>query len=436
MLRFLIVITIISLTFIKLYSQNADYESGDAAFFARNYDKAIAEYTKILQKDPKDAYALYKRGVAFLYTNNFDAAINDFNHALDINGDDPDSFNNRGLALSYKGDLEKAIEDFNRAIKLDVSFSQAYINRGSAFIAIQQFDKAVKDFDKAIKLDAKNPEIYLQRARLHYIKEDFASSAKDYSTAIALGLASAKVYYNRGNTYYKMEKYDEAIKDYTTAFELDPDELDALNNRAYTYSLIGKEAEADKDRKLLSELRNAIFTPLENLNFKQFASPDGSFSIELPDNWKLIQMPVESSDRVEFLLTPENINPQSEGMVVGVTAGIIKNLSKSIPVSTEPDILEFWKGSMDQSNEDMLIYKVYWQRHLQLKGHATILNRTTIQATENHMAFGMLEYVIAWGDNLIYLYFQAPETNFDYFEKIFEKSYNSLLIDDSLKLTY
>lgn len=437
MKKILILILGVVFSFALLYSQSTkDYEKGDNFMDAKLYEKAAEEYSKLIVKDPKDAYAIYKRGVAFLFMNNFAAAISDFDSALKINGDDPDSYNNRGLALSYQGELTKAITDFDKAIKLDPGFGQAYINRGSAYIATKQYDKAVKDFDKALKIDPSNPEIFLQRARLFYLQEDYEKSIKDYNSAIALGLASSKVYYNRGNTYYKMEKYEEAIKDYSTAIELDPDDIDALNNRSYTYNLLERVEEAEQDKKLLNEKRNAIFTPIEQLKFKSFTSNGGDLSLELPDDWKVIEMPYEDKDKIEFVITPEEVDINSEGMIVGVTIGILRNLSKTIPVKSEPEILDFWKGSMDKSNQELFIYKVYWERHLQLLGHATILNRTTVQATENHIAFGMFEYMITWGDNLIYIYFQAPEANFDYFEKIYEKAYKSILISESLKLTY
>ncbi|MDX9790143.1 MAG: tetratricopeptide repeat protein, partial [Candidatus Kapabacteria bacterium] len=414
-----------------MLSQGSEiYQTGDSYMVARQFEKAAEEYAKILIKDPKDAYAFYKRGVAYLYMNNFDAAIADFTASLKHGEEDPDSYNNRGLALSYKGKIQEALDDFNKAIKLDAGFAQAYINRGSAYIALNDYGKAIKDLDKAIKLDPKNPEIFIQRGRLYYSTEKYDKSVKDYSSAIALGLANSKVYFNRANSYYKLNKFEAAVKDYTTAFELDPDDLEALNNRAYTYKMMNKEEEAEKDRQLLNQKRNEQFTPVDKLKFKTFTSNEGELSIELPENWKIIEMPQFDSLKTEFIITPEDINPASQGMTIGVTVGIMKKLSSYIPVSSEPEILEFWKGSMNMSNEDMLIYKVYWQRHLQLFGHATILNRSTIQANENHISFGLYEYAIAWGDNLIYLYYQAPESNFDYFEKIFEKSYQTLKISD------
>lgn len=405
-----------------------DYTQGDLFMQGRLFDKAVEEYTKVLNKYPKDPYALYKRGVAYLYTNNFDASISDFTQAINYNGDDADSYNNRGLALSYKGEIEAALKDFDKAIKLDNGFAQAFINRGSAFIALKEFDKAVKDFDKAIKIDPSNPEIFVQRARLHYAKEEYKKAVKDYSSAIALGLGNSKVYYNRANAHFKMNNLDEAIKDYTSAINLDPDDLDALNNRAYTYKMQGKEEEAEKDRLRVAEIRNSIFTPIDQLEFTSFSNSAGDLKLDLPTGWVLYDMPKESDDKTEFVITPEEANPQSEGMMVGVTVGIIRNIGKSLNLGSEAELLDFWKGSMDKNNDDMLVYKLIWQKHSQFYGHSSILNRTTVQATENHLSFGMFEYIIAWNDNLIYLYFQSPEANFDYFEKIYERAYKSIKI--------
>lgn len=419
-------------SFAALFSQGSEiYQKGDQLMQIKQYEKAVEEYNSILSKDPKDPYALYKRGVALLYLNNFDASISDFSEAIKVNGDDPDSYNNRGLARSYKGDLKSAMEDFNKAIKLDPAFAQAFVNRGSAYIALKDFDKAIKDLDKATKLDSQNPEIFLQRARLYYIKEDFDKSIKDYNSAIALGLGNSKVYYNRANSYFKLNKLEEALNDYTKALVLDPDDLDALNNKAYVLKMMGREDEAEKDKQLLTTKRNEVFTPIDKLEFSKLTNAGQDLTIELPTGWNLIEIPKESDDVTEFVITPEIVDPNSEGIMVGVTIGILKNISKSLNIHSESEALDYWKGSVDKSNEDMLIYKVFWQRHVQLNGHATILNRTTVQATENHIPFGMYEYIIAWGDNLIYMYFQAPEANYDYFEKIYEHAYKSLQIHDT-----
>lgn len=409
--------------------QKNPYAAGDEYVHQRMYSKAVEEFSKLINKNSKDGIAYYKRGVAYLYMNEFDAAINDFNLALEISPKDADAYNSRGLALSYKGNIEASIDDFDKAIKLDSKFAHAYINRGSAYIVLGDTANAMKDLNQAVKLDSKNPEIYLQRARLYYVKEDFQKSVKEYSSAIALGLGNAKVYFNRGNSYFKLKKYDEAIRDYTKAIELDPSEIDALNNRSYIYNMLGKTKEAEADKKIINEKKNEIFTPIDQLKFKSFSVADNDLTIDLPDTWSLVESPRESPDKYEFIITPENINLNTSGMMVGVTIGVIKNLKKNFNISSEPEILDFWKGSMDKSNEDMLIYKVNWQRHQQFSGHATILNRSTIQASEQHIPFGLFEYAFAWGDNLIYIYFQAPEINFDYFEKLYEIAYKSVKIN-------
>jgi len=60
-------------------------ESAIAAFGRKEYDKAIADYTKAIQIDPKFASAYSNRGSAYGMKGEYDKAIADFNKAMELN---------------------------------------------------------------------------------------------------------------------------------------------------------------------------------------------------------------------------------------------------------------------------------------------------------------------------------------------------------------
>ncbi len=418
----------------NLISKTDDfYSKGVNAFKIRDYKLAVKLLTKAIESKDNLKYSYYNRGLAHLYLNNFDKSIDDFNEVIRMDSTIADAYNNRGLCFGYLGNTASAIDDYNKAIALDNKFAQAYINRANIFIVDSDYDKARKDLDSAQLYEPNNPEIYFQLGHLDYNSDKYQESTENYSKAIKLGIKNAKIYYNRANAYFKNKQLNEALKDYTSSLELNPNDLEALNNRAYTYKALGEDSLANIDRSKLQEIKGGKLPPFETLKFKTFTNKTKDFSIDLPSNWKLIDLP-NQNESIQFIITPEDIDPASSSMLVGVTVGITKNMNKYYPVKNESEILDFWKGSLDESNKGYLNYEVKWQRHRLWFGHGSILNESYLQVGENFIPFILYEYAIAYGNNLIFLYMQAPDFTFEYYRKIFDKALETIKLGKNYKL--
>ncbi|MCO5251031.1 MAG: tetratricopeptide repeat protein [Candidatus Kapabacteria bacterium] len=428
------VIIAIAFMFFSITILAADkYESANNAMFSGDFQKALELYTEVIKGGKQDAEIYYRRGMAYLYLNQFDKALADFSLVIDKDKKNADAYNNRGLCHSYMGNVDMAFDDFSVAIKLDPKFAQAYINRGSALVSKGEFDQAIDDFDKAVKIDPKNPELYLQRAGLYYYFGDYAKSVEDYDKTIELGLVNSKIYFNRGNSHFKNGAPTKAIGDLTKAIELDSTDIEALMNRAYIHNFLGDSAKAELDKAIVEDIKYGKYPPVEDLKFVTYSNAAKDFFMDLPEGWNLIESDT-AGGMINFFITPENITLESEAMLIGVTVGIMKNMSSKYDVQNESDILDFWKGSLDYSNEDMKEYTIQWQRHQQLHDHGTILNLSTVQVDENYLRFNMYEYAIAWGNNLIFVYFQAPEDTFGYYRKIYDIALKTIKIGEDYKL--
>lgn len=428
----LIIVILLSLSDLSA-NKSKFYDLGQKELKARNYKVAIDNFTKAIKNNEKVTYSHYNRGLGYLFLNDFENAIKDFDEVIKRDTTIADAYNNRGLSYSYIGNTMKALADLDKAIDLDNKFAQAYINRAHTFILRTDWRNAQFDLDTAKTLEPKNPEIYYQLGRLYYNLDKLKEAIENYSKAIELGLANAKTFYNRANAYFKNNQLNEALGDYTIAIEANPGDLEALNNRAYTYKALGLDSLANIDRTKIQEIKGGVFTAVDSLNFKTFTNNTGDLSIDLPDNWKLIELPSDQGI-INFIVTPEEITPESNSMLVGVTIGIMKNMSEKFQVKNESEILDFWKGSLDESNKDFLAYDVIWQRHTQWYGHGSILNQSYLKVGENYMPFLMYEYALAYGNNLIFMYMQAPEFSFDYYKKIYDKALTTLKLGSNYKL--
>lgn len=107
---------------IALKPSDITYEGrGQAYTELKEYDKAIADFTKAIELAPSRGGPYFGRGVAYRATDNLDGAIADFSQAI---GDRAKTrwraaLLERGLACKAKGNMAEAKADFERILQLE-----------------------------------------------------------------------------------------------------------------------------------------------------------------------------------------------------------------------------------------------------------------------------------------------------------------------------
>jgi len=155
-----------------------------------NDDKTIADYTEAIRRNPNDSEAYKRRGKAYYkdYSNaradlvsvddpdtlNFsevrrelnvllDKAIADYTEAIIRNPNDSEAYKLRGKAYTVNHDYDKAIADYTEAIRINPNDSEAYKKRGKAYTVNHDYDKAIADYTETIRINPNDSEAYKQR---------------------------------------------------------------------------------------------------------------------------------------------------------------------------------------------------------------------------------------------------------------------------------
>ena len=88
----------------------------------KNWDLKVTGCTAILTKghDRKQnlALAYMNRGIGYYDKGDYDRAIADYDKAIELNPKLAPAYNDRGNVYSAKGDYDRAIADFDKAIEL------------------------------------------------------------------------------------------------------------------------------------------------------------------------------------------------------------------------------------------------------------------------------------------------------------------------------
>jgi tetratricopeptide (TPR) repeat protein len=231
MLKNLIIILLVSCSF--LYSQNSkkNIELSDAKAKNGDYVGAKAGYDKVLLKDPNNAICLYKSGLMSIQMGiDLDDAIQNFSKAIQIKPKYSDAYWGRGMARKIKYEYKEADEDLEKAIQLDPNNDGAYISLAEVKYHLTDYEKAELYYSVYLKKNPKDFETYSDRGFVRMERLNLKEAIEDYTKAIDLNPNIQYLdYLDRGKAKYLIQLYDSANSDFNKAIEINPNSSDLLS---------------------------------------------------------------------------------------------------------------------------------------------------------------------------------------------------------------
>jgi tetratricopeptide (TPR) repeat protein len=138
---------------------------GQAYYRLGKPQQAIEQFSAALQLSPSDKELFAKelfacRGYAYLLNGNLDKALPDFAKSIELDPKFPWPYRDRALTLSRAGKNDDALKDVNEALRLDPYFAEAYAARADIQRALGHSAEADKDGERAVQLGWKpNPKL-------------------------------------------------------------------------------------------------------------------------------------------------------------------------------------------------------------------------------------------------------------------------------------
>lgn len=147
-------------------SHQAEQLEAEAFESQGNWDKAIAQYKKILDQDPKVSGIHYRLGRIYLSQSPPEAENAKAEFADELKND-PDNASAEfmlGEIARQAGQWDEAVEHFSRASKLDEGFQEAYLALGMSLNSAGKFSGAITPLQSYVKMQPGDPAGHYQLA--------------------------------------------------------------------------------------------------------------------------------------------------------------------------------------------------------------------------------------------------------------------------------
>lgn len=128
-------------------------------FIRRDYQNAIYDYTKVLEKRP-DYGILCKRGECYYLAGDYNNALADLSGIAEHDPYNYEAFYIRGSVYIALSEYERSVSDFTSAVSLLLNNAKAFIRRAYAYSFLGSYTDALKDLETAKEIEPDNMELY------------------------------------------------------------------------------------------------------------------------------------------------------------------------------------------------------------------------------------------------------------------------------------
>ncbi|MBI2480742.1 MAG: tetratricopeptide repeat protein [Planctomycetia bacterium] len=169
-------------------------ESGDKVRASEFDTQALANFEKAVENDETRWKALHNRGVSYALAGKYEKAIADFTRVVELRPDYPNGWFNRAEIRYELGHFEQAITDYTKTLELNPADFGAHTSRGHTYYQLRKFTEALADYTSAIELDETNAEAYANRGDAHQKLEQWKEAASDFRRAVEIDPALPRAY--------------------------------------------------------------------------------------------------------------------------------------------------------------------------------------------------------------------------------------------------
>ena len=368
-------------------------DAGMSYYNQRKYDLAIANFTKVIEIDPKNSYAYEMRGNAYntITPGKYNLAFADYSKAIELNPESSQAYSSRGGIYFWRKNYDMALTDYTKAIEVDPQNLYAYVWLGNTFHAMSKNDLALVEYAKALELYPDYKIAYYFRAIVFYDQAKYELAIIDYTTAIDVDPSAYRL---RGEAYYKLGKNENAISDFTKAVDLGDtsakeklkeyfkiDDIRIANEQASQKAIEDAKEKAAEDAR--TKLKINIIDVITEIDKNMVSVQGGTFTMGCtsePDRTcNNDEIPTHSVNVSNFKISKYEVTQKQWETIMGNTPSSFKDCEECpVEMVNWDDIQEFLQKLNKASGKTYrLPTEAEWEYAAQGGKKSATPNRTT-----------------------------------------------------------
>ena len=163
---------------LELHNYAGHYLAKGLVYFTLgNYEQAVADFTKVIKRDPFEKETIYnayvQRANSHKKLGNYPQAIDDFHQASNLLPDRTLAYTGQAKLHFDQNNYQQAIKDYTKVIELQPNNANVYSSRAFAYTELGKKRKAAADYKQALEIyiqrienNPNNAQAYLGRANL------------------------------------------------------------------------------------------------------------------------------------------------------------------------------------------------------------------------------------------------------------------------------
>ena len=178
-------------------------------------------------------------GKDYLRGHNYERAIENFSKVLELDSTIVEAHYYLGNSYLQNKDVENAIIHYEATIRMDSTFSEAAYRLGTLYLNQEAYDRAITLFTRLIQKDPGNYNYYLYAGIAYQNRERLEEALEVYRKGQAVKADEPRFYEYMGKIYYQLKKYGLAAENFEVVNKAQPGNMDILQYLSACYNQLG-----------------------------------------------------------------------------------------------------------------------------------------------------------------------------------------------------
>ena len=222
-------------SYAALGTANAGIQIARAYNAIGNYQKAIAQYRGVLQKDFKQELAQFELGKLLLKTNKAFAAQELFEVLTVNNPANPEYHYQLGESIRARDDMDKSIQHYKQAIVVDSTHLRSLFQLSKYYLVKRETDSVITYTNQGLEFYPEDVALLNLKALAYFNNAKFSKAIPLFEQLLVLGERKTYLFMKLGMAYFKTWELDKAKEMYAEALILEDDNAAAYFELGQVY---------------------------------------------------------------------------------------------------------------------------------------------------------------------------------------------------------